>query len=101
MSIAVSRFKNVIAPQPDVDQGREIAHLIQLDERNSMVQGSKLWHACSTLHPRIGRYLPREQKYKQDDSSTASGRTESGSGQFEPAGRNKSNCISLKAVAGV
>jgi hypothetical protein len=37
MPVAVSRFKKVIACQPEVSQGREIAHVIQLDERNSMV----------------------------------------------------------------
>ena len=37
MPVAVSRVKKVMAPQPEVCQGREIAHLIELDERNSMV----------------------------------------------------------------
>ena len=37
MPVAVSMFKKVIACQPEVRQGREIAQVIQLDKRNSMV----------------------------------------------------------------
>ena len=37
MPVAVSRFKKGIAPQPEVRQGQEIAHVIQLDEGNSMI----------------------------------------------------------------
>ena len=99
MPVALSRFKKVIAPQQEVRQGREVAHLIQLEERNSMVEASKLWHACSTLHQTICIYLPGEQKYKLDDSSTASCRIGSGCGLFESAGRNESNGIRLEAVA--
>ena len=97
--VAVSRFKKVIAPQQEVHQGREIAHLIQLDEKNSMVEGSKLWHACNILHQTLCRYLPGEQKSKLDNSSTASGRLGSGGGPFESAGRDESNGIRLELVA--
>ena len=37
MPVGVSRFKKMIATQPEVRHGQEIAHLIQLNESNSML----------------------------------------------------------------
>ena len=61
-----------------------------------MVYVSKLWHACSTLLQTIYRYLPSEQKYKLEGSSTTSGRIALGGGSFESAGQDDLNSIRLE-----
>ena len=53
------------------------------------------------MHHTISSYLPGEQKFKVDDSSTASGQIGLGSGPFESAGLDESNGIRLEGVAGL
>ena len=69
----------VIAPQPEVCQRRDIVHLIQLDERNSMVYGPMRWHPCSC------------QEVKASDSSTARRPPGLGSGLLKSAGQDELN----------